>query len=325
MDIAESVRRVAKFEGDALTKRLSSLETALAGLSREVVEQECKKNALDPGLLEAASVVKGFAGQINVVIHAAGILVALPAILEGGERVESLSLGAGNTGKAFDLETDRRVAEFKFITWRGGPESIRQNSLFKDFYGLAEADTQKRRCLFVLGLDRPLSFLTGQRSLGSVMSRNAALAADRLPSHSFTARMRCLSRTHCPKASSRGSKGTQRRANRRVSQQGLQDCPEAPAKPLSQGRPLIDAAEAIADRILAVCWWAVRIRYELVYVPCGDDMVRTKRPCPNPARRFPARAPPSVKLRNQDPPTESGSSSALQVPSRSSSENTSSR
>ncbi len=71
-------------------------------------------------LLDSAFILKEVAGQINVIVHAVGILIALPHILREGEVIQSLSLGAGNTGKAFDLETDWRVAEFKFIQWRGG-------------------------------------------------------------------------------------------------------------------------------------------------------------------------------------------------------------
>ena len=61
----------------------------------------------------AALLVKRSAGQINLIVHAVGILVALPKILEPGELVQSLSLGAGNTGRAHDLETDRRIDEFR--------------------------------------------------------------------------------------------------------------------------------------------------------------------------------------------------------------------
>ena len=120
--------------------------------------------------------MKQLAGQINVIIHAVGILAALPHILDKSEVVVELSLGAGNTGRNFDLETDRRIAEFKFINWKGGSESIRQNSLFKDFYQLAEAETEKARYFYVLGTEKPLKFLTGRRKLTSVMSRNASLA-----------------------------------------------------------------------------------------------------------------------------------------------------
>jgi hypothetical protein len=71
--------------------------------------------------------------------------------LEDSERIEAVSLAAGNTGKPFDLVTDRRIAEFTFIDWKGGSESIRKQKLFKDFYRLAEADTTKRRYLYFLG------------------------------------------------------------------------------------------------------------------------------------------------------------------------------
>jgi len=101
--------------------------------------------------------------------------VCLPHILRPGEVIDYVSLGAGNTGRAFDLETNLRVAEFKFIRWRGGPESIRQNSLFKDFYEMAEHETQKEKYLYVLGTEHGERFFNGGRSLSSVLSRNVTL------------------------------------------------------------------------------------------------------------------------------------------------------
>jgi hypothetical protein len=86
-----------------------------------------------------------------------------------------VSLGAGNTGRPYDIETDQRIAEFKFIRWRGGPESIRQNSLFKDFYLMAEDPDEREKYLYVLGTDYPLKFLNGGRALSSVLSRNVRL------------------------------------------------------------------------------------------------------------------------------------------------------
>lgn len=116
--------------------------------------------------------MKRLAGQVNVTIHALGILLCLPHILEPGERVESVSLGAGNTGRDFDLETNLRVAEFKFIRWRGGAESIRQNSVFEDYLMLAEHPTAKRKYLYLLGTEHALRFFRGGRALSSVLSRN---------------------------------------------------------------------------------------------------------------------------------------------------------
>ena len=85
-------------------------------------------------VLGAAGLIKRLAGQIHVVIHALGILLCLPRILQPGEVVEYVSLGAGNTGRAFDLETNQRIAEFKFIRWQGGAEVIRQGSKRTPFF-----------------------------------------------------------------------------------------------------------------------------------------------------------------------------------------------
>jgi hypothetical protein len=92
--------------------------------------------------------------------------------------VEDLSLGAGNTGRSFDLTTDLRIAEFKFISWQGGAESIRQNSLFVDLYHLAVAETDKLKQLYVTDLVYPTAFLRGRRALRSVLSKHGAVADD---------------------------------------------------------------------------------------------------------------------------------------------------
>lgn len=178
LSLAKAAERVQKFEQGALTERLSDLETLFRNTDRERSGRLCESQRLGSGLLEAALELKKVAGQVNVLVHAAGILTALPSILKGSEVVRALSLGAGNTGRQFDLETNHRIAEFKFIRWRGGSESIRQNALFKDFYYLAEASTRRARFLYLLELERPLKFLQGTRSLASVMSRNEKLAKD---------------------------------------------------------------------------------------------------------------------------------------------------
>ncbi|MCJ7586915.1 MAG: hypothetical protein MUQ00_03315 [Candidatus Aminicenantes bacterium] len=178
MKLPEAARHLLAFERGDLTGRLAALEAAFRGCGVESARPLCEENGIAPDLLHAAFAFKVVAGQINVLIHGIGILTALPYILKGGEEIQELSLGAGNTGRPFDLETTHRVAEFKFINWRGGAESIRQNSLFKDFFRLAEADTTKVRELYLLELDRPLRFLNGRRALASVLSRDEALRRD---------------------------------------------------------------------------------------------------------------------------------------------------
>jgi hypothetical protein len=174
----DALERLTTFaEADQLAARIAKLESDLVRTQAEDVPRRLREDQIDDLLLRAALDVKRVAGQINVIVHAVGILVSLPYVLEPGEVIHSLSLGAGNTGRSHDLETDRRVAEFKFIDWKGGPESIRQNSLFVDLFNLASADTDKRRVLYVVGKDKPLRFLTNRRALTSVLSKNAAVEA----------------------------------------------------------------------------------------------------------------------------------------------------
>lgn len=172
-----AVAALRQLEGDqGLTYRITAIEHALRGVDRTAVEQALVAEGIGDATLTGALEIKRLAGQVNVAIHAVGILTALPRLLEEGEIVEELSLGAGNTGRNFDLVTDRRIAEFKFIQWRGGPEAIRQNSLFVDLINLAEADTPKLRMLYVTDLVHPLRFLQGRRAIESVLSKNAAVA-----------------------------------------------------------------------------------------------------------------------------------------------------
>ena len=58
---------------------------------------------------------------------------------------------------------------------RVGPESIRQNTTFKDFCELAAHPTGKRKHLYLLGTRHALKFFRGRRSMTSVLSRNHEL------------------------------------------------------------------------------------------------------------------------------------------------------
>jgi hypothetical protein len=174
-DPVEIVKLLGRFTGPDLTQTLSRIEGAVRGVSAVDCTGFLANAGAGREVLAAAAGMKRLAGQINVTIHALGILMCLPHILAPDERVESVSLGAGNTGRDFDLETNVRVAEFKFIQWRGGPETIRQNSVFKDYLLLAEHPTAKRKHLYLLGTEHAIRFLTGGRAMSSVLSRNAKL------------------------------------------------------------------------------------------------------------------------------------------------------
>lgn len=168
-------RRVQEFKGKSFRQRISVLEAVFQQSNANDCMRDIPQFEINEELLKAALRLKLAAAQIHEVVHAVGILLALPHILEPDERVQYLSLAAGNTGRPFDLETNERIAEFKFIDWKGGPESIRQNALFKDFYELAEYQTLKRRFLYVVGLEHPMKFFNGGRACASVMRRNKPL------------------------------------------------------------------------------------------------------------------------------------------------------
>lgn len=173
--VADAIRLLQTFRGTDLTQTIYQIEKTVRGVSVDSYSAVLATIGAQEEVLGAAGLIKQLAGQINVVIHALGILLCLPHILRPGEIIDYVSLGAGNTGRAFDLETSLRIAEFKFIHWRGGPESIRQNSLFKDFYEIAEHETHKEKCLYVLGTVHVEKFLNGRRAMSSVLSRNETL------------------------------------------------------------------------------------------------------------------------------------------------------
>jgi hypothetical protein len=175
IEIAGAMHLLRTFRGSDLTRTIREIEKSLKGVSVDGYLAVLARSGAKKEILGAAGLVKQLAAQIDVVVHTLGILLCLPHILRPREVIEYVSLGAGNTKRKFDLETNQRIAEFKFIRWQGGSESIRQNSLFKDFYGLAEQETQKEKFLYVLGTEHGEKFFNGGRALESILSRNDAL------------------------------------------------------------------------------------------------------------------------------------------------------
>ena len=175
-DLYKALTDLKQFSKSDLTQRISDLEFLLSSRDLPAIKIGLDNEQVTEPLLKSALTIKKAASQIDVIVHAVGIMVSLPHILEKGEIVQSLSLGAGNTGKSFDLETDRRIAEFKFINWKGGSESIRQNHLFKDLFSLASCNTTKDKYLYLTGIDIPLKFLNkSKRALSSVLSKDEAV------------------------------------------------------------------------------------------------------------------------------------------------------
>lgn len=117
MRIDNVIQSIQKFRGDSLKSVLAALELSFTGRVGEASSAINRSNSVKLSLLAAAFQLKHAAAQIDEIVHAVGILCSLPEILKKEEVIQSLSLGAGNTGKHFDLETNQRIAEYKFIQW----------------------------------------------------------------------------------------------------------------------------------------------------------------------------------------------------------------
>jgi hypothetical protein len=158
--IGEAFRTLVMFvSSEELTPRIARLEGALQGSDRAAAAAVADTSGLSSDLIGAALLVRQHAGRLNDIIHAAVITQTLPLILEDGEHVTKRpSLASGNDpGRPFDLETNRRVAEFKLAMWKGA-DSMRMRGVIADLVHLALADTARRAQLFVVG-NVPIRFL----------------------------------------------------------------------------------------------------------------------------------------------------------------------
>jgi 8-oxoguanine DNA glycosylase-like protein len=170
-----SVARLTTFLRDRpLTGAIAMLEHDLDGKIGDDVADVVRGARIDLELLHASIAVRAQLGRVSDLIHAAAITLALPGLLDGDERlIKRPSLAAGNDpGRPFDLETDRRVAEFKLSQWKGA-DAMRKRQTFKDLVHLAADTTGRTRELYVVGT-RPIHFLRSSLS-------PAAWALDRSP------------------------------------------------------------------------------------------------------------------------------------------------
>lgn len=203
-DLEAAAGALAQFIQDKpLTAKIADIEHDLEGSSRSDVEAIVSACGISPDLLRGALLVRGRLGRINDLIHAAGVSLALPELIEPGEVLRRPSLAAGNDpSRPYDVETDLRVAEFKLARWDGS-DAMRKRQVFKDLVHLAADKSGRRAELYVLG-ERPLRFLRATRS-------PASWGLDRFPAarELFTKRFResgCLDqRLHERSRQSRGA------------------------------------------------------------------------------------------------------------------------
>lgn len=176
-DLAEAVERLATFRAAGpLTTAIAGLEHRLNGIDGSAIGAIAESGGIDAQLLRAALSVRRDLGRINDLIHAAAIILVLSRILEPGEVVTNRpSLAAGNDPtRPYDLETDRRVAEFKLAQWAGA-DAMRKRQTFKDLVQLAADASGRQPELFVVGVE-PLTFLrTSRSSAGWALDRSPAV------------------------------------------------------------------------------------------------------------------------------------------------------
>ena len=169
----------AFLRAEPFTARISRLEGLLAGADRVQAAEIAAASQMSIELVEAALLARERIGLLDSVIHASVITQVIPLILEEGEQVLIRpSLGAGNDAQRhFDLETDRRVAEFKLSSWKGA-DGGRKRALFADLRGLTLDETTRKRQLFVVG-PRPKTFLeTSRQNAARTLAKSALRLRD---------------------------------------------------------------------------------------------------------------------------------------------------
>jgi hypothetical protein len=116
LELEAAAGALAQFiQDEPLTTKIADIERALDGCGGSEVGAIISARGVSPDLLRGALLVRGRLGRINDLIHAAAVSLALPELLEPNEVLRRPSLAAGNDpSRPYDVETDRRVAEFKF-------------------------------------------------------------------------------------------------------------------------------------------------------------------------------------------------------------------
>lgn len=172
--------QLAKFlEGGRLKGVVADLEHELASANGAEASHVTERVGMggEPGsaLFTAAVQTRQQLGRINDLIHATGIALVLPALLEPGERLTNRpSLAAGNDpSRPFDVETDRRIMEFKFAVWQPGSNAARKRGVFHDLLHLAAAPPGRRPELYVVGPQAAKFLLTTTSKVSWALNRQA--------------------------------------------------------------------------------------------------------------------------------------------------------
>jgi len=170
MDTNKALEIIKDFKNGDLKERLNQLKSSILNKTKNEVNENSE-------LLNAAIIVKNVSAQINEIVHAIGIINSLPIILDNDEKIINLSLASGAEGNGFDLETDKRVAEFKFSHWQEGNSAngMRKRQVFIDLVNLFMLQTNKKKELYVVNAEQIEKFFNGRAKWKNVLSKSGKL------------------------------------------------------------------------------------------------------------------------------------------------------
>ena len=159
--------------------RIHALERDLDGTPVADAAAVAANHGVDAELLKAAMFLRSRIGKISDLIHAAAIALALPRILDADEVLVRPSLAAGNDpSRPYDVQTNKRAAEFKLARWQPSGNGAREKELFKDVVLLSAAPKGLIAEVYVLG-PRPSVWLSkcGGAANTQLKGRGAMAAA----------------------------------------------------------------------------------------------------------------------------------------------------
>lgn len=163
MNLNEAVKVLNSFKKDSLKRVLKEIEVAKAKPSNHNFEM----------IHKAAQIIKKASAQVDEIVHASGILLAIKSWLNENEEIEYFSLGAANHKNKFDLETKIRIAEFKFGKWNdSSANGTRRRGYFSNYVSLLTSDDKRDKYFVMEDKIGFLKFIEKDAKWENVLSRN---------------------------------------------------------------------------------------------------------------------------------------------------------
>ena len=163
MNLNEAINIVKIFKNENVKETLKDLQRLENKISFPNFEN----------IFTAAKIIKDASSQIDEIVHASGIMIAKELWLHEDEEVQYLSLGAGNHKGHFDMETNLRIAEFKFGKWNdNSANGIRRRGYFSNYISLLTANDHRSKYFVVEDRSSFVKFMNGKATWRNVLSKN---------------------------------------------------------------------------------------------------------------------------------------------------------